>query len=119
MRTSAAAENAGVVFAGYGIVAPEYGWDDYKGVDVRNKLVIVLSGEPSVTDKNDPKKPDLAFFRGDTRTYYSTCESKFDAAAKKGAAGILVVYDPEKSNTYSLFQTFSENGRLCVKAFKC
>jgi Zn-dependent M28 family amino/carboxypeptidase len=115
LRTSAAAKNAGVVFAGYGIVAPEYGWDDYKGVDVRNKLVIVLSGEPSATDKNDPKKPDLAFFRGDTRTYYSTRESKFDVAAKKGAAGILVVYDPERSNTYSLFQTFSKMEGFALK----
>lgn len=53
LRPSASVKNAGVVFAGYGIVAPEYGWDDYKGVDVRNKLVIILSGEPSAPDKND------------------------------------------------------------------
>jgi hypothetical protein len=107
LRPSASVRNAGVVFAGYGIAAPEYDWDDYKDVDVRNKLVIVLSGEPSRVDNEDPKKLDPSFFRGNTRTYYSTRESKFDLAAKKGAAGILVVYDPEKSNTYSLFQTFA------------
>ncbi|MEO6484090.1 MAG: M20/M25/M40 family metallo-hydrolase [Pyrinomonadaceae bacterium] len=108
LRPSASVENASVVFAGYGIIAPEYGWDDYKGVDVRNKLVIVLSGEPSAPDKNDPKKLDNAVFKGDTRTYYSTRGFKFDLAAKKGAAGILVIYDPDKANTYSLFQTFAK-----------
>ena len=108
LRPSASVKKAGVVFAGYGIVAPEYGWDDYKGVDVRNKLIIVLSGEPSAPDKNDPQKLDTSFFRGDTRTYYSTREFKFDLATKKGAAGILVITDPEKANTFSLFQTFAK-----------
>jgi Zn-dependent M28 family amino/carboxypeptidase len=98
----------GVVFAGYGIVAPEYGWNDYEGVDVKDKLVLVLSGEPSRPDTTDPKTPDRGFFKGDTRTYYSTREFKFDLAAKNGAAGILVVSDPDKANTYSLFQTFAK-----------
>ncbi|HQZ97497.1 MAG TPA: M28 family peptidase [Pyrinomonadaceae bacterium] len=108
LRRSALVRNTGVVFAGYGIVAPEFGWDDYKGVDVRNKLVIVLSGEPSQPDRNDPKKSDSAFFKGDTRTYYSTREAKYDLAGKRGAAGVLVVYDPDASKTYSLFQTFAK-----------
>ena len=115
LRPLASARNAGVVFAGYGIAAREYDWDDYKNVDVRNKLVIVLSGEPSRPDKADPKKLDPTFFRGNTRTYYSTRESKFDLAAKKGAAGILVVYDPERSNTYSLFQTFATMEGFAIK----
>ena len=108
LRSSASVKNADVVFAGYGIVAPEYGWDDYKGVDVRNKLIIVLSGEPSAPDKNDSQKLDISFFRGETRTYYSTRDFKFDLAAKKGAAGILVITDPQKANTFSLFQTFAK-----------
>lgn len=108
LRPEASAGNAGIVFAGYGIVAPEFGWDDYKDIDVRNRLMIVLSGEPSRPDKEDPNKLDRSFFKGDTRTYYSTRESKFDLAARKGAAGILVVYDPEKAKTYSLFQTFAK-----------
>ena len=98
LRPLASAAHAGIVFAGYGIVASEYGWNDYEGVDVKNKLVIVLSGEPSGPG---------AFFKGDTRTYYSTRDFKFDLAAKKGAAGILVVTDPDTANTYSLFQTFA------------
>jgi len=97
LRPHAAARNAGVVFAGYGIVAPAYGWDDYRDIDVRNKLVIVLGGEPS-----GPA------FKGDVRTWHSTRESKFDLAAAKGAAGILVVTDPAKSHTFSVFQTFAK-----------
>ena len=108
LRPMASVKNAGVVFAGYGIIAPEFGWDDYRGVDARNKLLIVLSGEPSQADKNDSKRQDPDFFKGDTRTYHSTRDSKFDLAAKKGAAGILVVYDPDKSDTYSIFQTFAK-----------
>lgn len=63
LRPLARVKNAGVIFAGYGIVAPEYGWDDYRGVDVRNKLIIVLSGEPSRPDKTDPKKMTRHFLR--------------------------------------------------------
>ncbi len=108
LRTKASVKNAGVVFAGHGIVAPEYGWDDFKGVNVRNKLVIVLRSEPSRPDRKDPKKLDPTFFKGDTRTYHSTREAKFDLAKIKGAAGVLVVSDPEKAKTYSLFQTFAK-----------
>jgi hypothetical protein len=52
---------AGIVFAGYGIMAPEFGWNDYEGVDVRNKLVLVLSGEPSKpgTDRTEDARPHL------------------------------------------------------------
>lgn len=115
LSSTASVKNAGIVFAGYGIVAPEFGWDDYKGVNVRNKLVIVLGGEPSRPDRADPTKLDPSFFKGDIRTYYSTRESKFDLAAKKGAAGILVVYDPEKANTYSLFRTFAKMEGFALK----
>lgn len=115
LRPSATVKNAPFVFAGYGIVAPQYGWDDYKGLDVRGKLVVVLSGEPAVADKTDPKKLDASMFRGETRTYYSTRDFKFDFAAKKGAAGILIVYDPTKANTYSLFQTFAKMEGFALK----
>lgn len=108
LRPSASVKNAGVVFAGYGIMAPAFGWDDYKNVDVRNKLVIVLAGEPSRPNPGDSTTLDPAFFKGETRTYFSTREAKFDLAAAKGAAGILIVMDPEKSHTYSVFQTFAK-----------
>ncbi|MEO8064549.1 MAG: M20/M25/M40 family metallo-hydrolase [Pseudomonadota bacterium] len=97
LRATASIRNAAVVFAGYGIAVPAWGWDDYKDVDVRNKLVIVLSGEPPGP-----------VFKGDMRSWYSTREFKFDLAASKGAAGILIVTDPEKAKAFSLFQTFAK-----------
>lgn len=96
-----------VVFAGYGITAKQFDWDDYKGVDVKGKLVLVLSGEPSRTAPGDEKKLDPAFFKGVVRTYYSTREFKYEEARKRGAAGLLIIYDPEQSGTYNLFRTFA------------
>ena len=110
LRKTASVKNAGVVFAGYGIEAPAFGWDDYKNLDVRNKLVIVLSGEP--------KSDDPAFFKGEMRTYFSTREFKFDLAAAKGAAGIIVVTDPEKSSTFSTFQTFAKTEGAALEPAK-
>ncbi len=104
-----------VIFAGYGIAAPEYGWDDYKGTNVRNKLVIVLSGEPAIADKNDSSVPDKAMFKGGLRTYYGTRESKYEIALQHGAAAILVITDAEKQNTYSIFQTFARLGGTALK----
>ncbi len=62
--------NSEVVFVGYGVVAPEYGWDDYKGMDVRNKTLIMLVNDPAVPDPKDPAKLDPAFFKGRAMTYY-------------------------------------------------
>lgn len=99
---------ADIVFAGYGITAPQFGWDDYKETDVRGKLVLVLSGEPSRPLGEDAKKPDPGFFKGIERTYYSTREFKYEEARRRGAAGVLIIYDPERSATYGLFQTFAK-----------
>lgn len=99
LEPAVAVTAAGVVFAGYGIDAPLFGWNDYRDLDVTDKLVIVLSGEP--------ESPDPSFFRGSTRTYYSTRENKHETARRHGAAGILVVTDPEKSQTFSIFSTFA------------
>lgn len=101
-------KSAEVVFAGYGITAPQFGWDDYKDADVRGKLVLVLSGEPSRAIAGDAKKLDPGFFKGVVRTNYSTREFKYEEARRRGAAGLLVIYDPAKANTYSLFSTFAE-----------
>ncbi len=100
--------SAEVVFAGYGITAPQFGWDDYKDADIKGKLVLVLSGEPSRSIEGDEKQLDPAFFKGALRTYYSTRDFKYEEARRRGAAGVLVIYDPQKANTYSLFQTFAQ-----------
>ncbi|MEO6876163.1 MAG: M28 family peptidase [Opitutaceae bacterium] len=75
-----------IVFAGYGIVAPEFDWDDFKNVDVAGRTVVLLDGEPTSSDD--------AFFRGETKTYYGTQASKLADAASRGAAAVFIVHDP-------------------------
>lgn len=79
--------DAGIVFAGYGIVAPEYGWDDYAGLDVRGKLVLALVNDPGYATQ-DPK-----LFTGNAMTYYGRWTYKFEEALRHGAAGVLVVHE--------------------------
>jgi Zn-dependent M28 family amino/carboxypeptidase len=116
LKPVASATDAGIVFAGYGIVAPEFGWDDYRRVDVRRKLVLVLSGEPSRPSPSDPGAPDRAFFGGHARTYYATREWKFAEAARRGAAGILIIYDPDAGRTYATFQTLAKQEGFALAA---
>jgi Zn-dependent M28 family amino/carboxypeptidase len=80
-----------LVFVGYGIVAPEYQWDDYRGVDVKNKVVVALV--------NDPGLRDSSIFRGPILTYYGRWTYKIEEAQRQGAAGILLVHTAE-SATY-------------------
>jgi Zn-dependent M28 family amino/carboxypeptidase len=76
--------DAPVVFVGYGIEAPEYRWDDFKGVDVKGKVVLVIVNEPPSTD---PK-----FFKAESMTYYGRWTYKFEEAARKGAVGALIIH---------------------------
>jgi len=82
---------ADAVFVGYGIVAPEWGWNDYDGVDVKGKIVVTLS--------NDPGLRDPAIFRGKILTYYGRWTYKIEEARRQGAAGILMIHTTE-SATY-------------------
>jgi Zn-dependent M28 family amino/carboxypeptidase len=75
---------APIVFVGYGIVAPEFGWDDYAGVDVKGKVVLCIVGDPP---SDDPK-----FFGGKALTYYGRWTYKFEEAARKGAVGALIIH---------------------------
>ncbi|KIO78190.1 peptidase M28 [Pedobacter lusitanus] len=77
--------NSEVVFAGYGIVAPEFKWNDYAGLNVKGKTVIVMI--------NDPGFADSTLFRGKNMTYYGRWTYKFEEAARQGAAGILIIHD--------------------------
>jgi Zn-dependent M28 family amino/carboxypeptidase len=82
-----------LVFVGYGVQAPEYDWDDYKGLDVRGKTLVMLVNDPPVPDPSDPARLDPKVFGGDTMTYYGRWTYKFDIGAAKGAAGILLVHE--------------------------
>jgi Zn-dependent M28 family amino/carboxypeptidase len=84
---------APVVFVGYGVVAPEYNWDDYKGMDVSGKLLIVLVNDPPVPDPKDRTKLDAKTFKGKAMTYYGRWTYKYEIAALKNAAGVLVVHE--------------------------
>jgi Zn-dependent M28 family amino/carboxypeptidase len=86
-------ENSDVVFVGYGVVAPEYGWDDYKGMDVRGKTLIMLVNDPAVPDSKDPSKLDPAVFRGRAMTYYGRWTYKYEIASEKGAAAVVLVHE--------------------------
>src|SRR6201993_3315847 len=88
-------DNSDVVFVGYGIVAPEYGWDDYKNVDVRGKTLLMLIGDPPVPDPKDPSKLDDKMFKGKAMTYYGRWTYKYEIAAKKGAAAAIIIHETE------------------------
>ncbi len=87
------AGDSDVVFVGYGVVAPEYGWDDYKGLDVRGKTLIMLVNDPAVPDPKDPTKLDPAAFRGPAMTYYGRWTYKYEIASEKGAAAAILVHE--------------------------
>ncbi|PTE47827.1 aminopeptidase, partial [Staphylococcus epidermidis] len=75
-----------IVFVGYGIDAPEYQWNDYAGIDVKGKTVIVLVNDPGYATQ-DPK-----LFRGRTMTYYGRWTYKYEQAAREGAAACFIVH---------------------------
>jgi Zn-dependent M28 family amino/carboxypeptidase len=85
-------EDCPVVFVGYGVVAPEYGWDDFKDVDVRGKTLLMLINDPPVPDPNDPTKLDPKMFKGREMTYYGRWTYKYEIAAKKGAKAAIIIH---------------------------
>jgi Zn-dependent M28 family amino/carboxypeptidase len=86
-------KDSDIVFVGYGVIAPEYGWDDFKGVDVRGKTVVMLINDPPVPDPNDPTKLDEKMFKGKAMTYYGRWTYKYEEAAAQGAAACLIVHE--------------------------
>ncbi|GGZ21446.1 M28 family metallopeptidase [Asticcacaulis endophyticus] len=79
--------DAPLVFAGYGVTAPERGWDDFKDVDVKGKIIVVLINDP------DFYQPESRTFNGKAMTYYGRWTYKFEEAARKGAAGVMIIHD--------------------------
>ena len=82
-----------VVFVGYGVVAPEYGWDDYKGVDVKGKTIVMLINDPAVPSAADSTQLDSAMFKGRAMTYYGRWTYKYEIASEKGAAAAIIVHE--------------------------
>jgi hypothetical protein len=96
-KPSVAVKDAEIVFVGYGIVAPEQKWDDYKGVDVRGKILLMMNNDPS----NDPN-----LFAGKTRLYYGRWTYKYEIAARKGAVGAIIIHtEPSAGYKFQVVQT--------------
>jgi Zn-dependent M28 family amino/carboxypeptidase len=81
-----------LVFAGYGIVAPEYGWNDYAGIDWKGKTAVVLVNDPGF------KSGDSTLFKGDEMTYYGRWTYKYEEAGRQGAAGVIIIHETEPAS---------------------
>src|SRR5438045_3621028 len=97
--------DAEIVYVGYGIEAPEYQWDDYKGVDVRGKVLLMLVNEPSSNDPN--------FFKGRALTYFGRWTYKYEEAARKGAAGVILIHKTEMASDPCEVVRNSNSGGKC------
>ena len=85
-------EDSELVFVGYGVVAPEYGWDDYAGVDAEGKTVVMLVNDPGFAN------PDGDLFKGRAMTYYGRWTYKFEEAARQGATAAIVIHETEPAS---------------------
>ena len=100
-------ENTELVFAGYGVVAPEYNWNDYEGLDVKGKVVMVMVNDPGFW------VGDTTLFKGNTMTYYGRWSYKFEEAARQGAKGCLVIHNTKAASyPFSVQQKSFNTSRL-------
>lgn len=99
-----------MVFVGYGVTAPEYGWDDFKDVDVRGKTIVVLVGDPPVPNPKRPGELDPAVFKGVAMTYYGRWTYKFEEAGRRGAAAAIIIHET-KPAAYPWFVVVNSWGR--------
>src|SRR5262249_32710264 len=103
-QASTRVSDAEVVFVGYGIVAPEQKWDDFKDVDVRGKILLIMNNDPS-------DDPDL--FAGKTRLYYGRWDYKYAQAARKGAAGAIIIHTtPSAGHPWQALQSSCGGGKF-------
>jgi Zn-dependent M28 family amino/carboxypeptidase len=90
---AASIDGSELVFVGYGVVAPEFQWDDYKGMDVRGKTLLMLVNDPPVPDPSNPNELDPKVFGGKAMTYYGRWTYKYEIGQQKGAAGVIIVHE--------------------------
>ncbi|WKN44399.1 M28 family metallopeptidase [Tunicatimonas pelagia] len=114
--------NSELVFCGFGIVAPEYNWNDYKGIDMTGKTAVVLVNDPGFGTS------DSALFKGNTMTYYGRWTYKYEEAARQGAEGVIIIHNTapagyawnvvQSSWTGNALYLRSENGNQSRCAFE-
>lgn len=92
LNETVSVENSDLVFVGYGVNAPEYGWNDYEGLDVKGKTVVMLVNDPGFATKDD------ALFKGNAMTYYGRWTYKYEEAARQGAAAAIVIHETEPAS---------------------
>ncbi len=97
-----------IIFAGYGIYAPEYNWNDFKNIDVKNKIIIVMVNDPGFVTK------DSTLFNGKAMTYYGRWTYKYEEAARQGAAGVFIIHETEAA---SYPWEVVKNGRVSPQYF--
>jgi len=104
-------EDSELVFCGYGIVAPEYGWNDYEGIDMKGKTAVVMVNDPGFESGNDE------LFKGNTMTYYGRWTYKYEEAARQGAAACLIIHETRAAG-YPWFVVSSSwsGGRLNLES---
>ncbi len=98
--------SSSLVFGGYGVVAPEYHWDDYAGSDVHGKTVVLLSGDPPVADLSNPSRLDEKMFLGRALTVYGRTGTKLDTAFRHGAAAVILVSATPQASP-ALFENYT------------
>lgn len=104
-------ENSELVFAGYGIVAPEYGWNDYEGIDWKGKTAVVLINDPGF------KSSDSTLFKGNAMTYYGRWTYKYEEAARQGAAGVIIIHDTEPASYgWNVVESSWSGARLVIES---
>jgi len=118
-RERVAVDASELVFVGYGIQAPEFRWDDYKGVDLRGKTMVVLVGDPPLPDPNNPVELDPSAFGGRAMTYYGRWTYKYEIGATLGVAAVLIVHETQpagypfvvvQGKTAELFELETKDG---------
>tara|TARA_R110002049_G_scaffold902_4_gene6567 strand:- start:3606 stop:5228 length:1623 start_codon:yes stop_codon:yes gene_type:complete len=104
-------ENSELVFAGYGIVAPEYGWNDYDGIDWKGKTAVVLINDPGF------KSGDSTLFKGNEMTYYGRWTYKYEEAARQGADGLIIIHDTEPASYgWNVIESGWTGARLIIES---
>lgn len=111
VETDVNLKNSELVFAGYGIVAPEYGWNDYEGIDWKGKTAVVLINDPGF------KSGDSTLFKGNEMTYYGRWTYKYEEAARQGAAGLIIIHDTEPASYgWNVVESGWSGARLIVES---
>ena len=106
-------EKVDLVFCGYGVYAPEYGWDDFKNIDIKGKVVVVLVNDPPIKNGNNY---DSNMFKGSAMTYYGRWSYKYEEALRRGAAGAIVIHETGPAGyPFSVLQSGHDSEHLTIE----